>query len=141
MSVNFLSRQVQVRRLRRGLAVLLALPMLAGAPIAAFPQAPTNDNVTTTPIKHVIVIIGENRSFDSIYATYTPRPGQSIVNLLSNGIITESGAPGENFSLTAQSAATVTGTYVISPSNKVPYKTLPPPMTSYAPTNASDTVT
>jgi phospholipase C len=123
------------------LAWLLTLPMLAGAPIAAFPQAPTNDKVTTTPIKHMIVIIGENRTFDSIYATYKPRPGQSIVNLLSNGIITESGAPGENFSLTAQSAATVTGTYVISPSSKVPYKTLPPPMTSYAPTNASDTIT
>ena len=120
--------------------MLMLLPVLAGAPIAAFPQAANNDNTTTTPIKHVVVIIGENRSFDSIYATYKPRPGQSIVNLLSNGIITDNGTPGENFSLTAQSATTVTGTYAISPSDKVPYQTLPPPMTSYAPANASDSI-
>ena len=26
-----------------------------------------------TPIKHVIVIIGENRSFDHVFATYVPK--------------------------------------------------------------------
>ena len=40
-----------------------------------------------TPIKHVIVIIGENRSFDHVFATYVPRPGQTVHNLLSEGII------------------------------------------------------
>ena len=41
-----------------------------------------------TPIKHVIVIIGENRSFDHVFATYVPsRPGESVMNLLSQGII------------------------------------------------------
>ena len=29
---------------------------------------------TATPIKHVIVIIGENRSFDHVFATYKPKP-------------------------------------------------------------------
>jgi hypothetical protein len=34
-----------------------------------------DDNATATPIKHVIVLIGENRSFDNIYATYVPKKG------------------------------------------------------------------
>ena len=28
---------------------------------------------TATPIKHVIVLIGENRTFDHLFATYTPK--------------------------------------------------------------------
>ena len=42
---------------------------------------------TDTPIKHLIVLIGENRTFDNIFATYQPKQGQSVANLLSNGII------------------------------------------------------
>jgi len=34
-----------------------------------------NDNNTRTPIKHAIVIIGENRTFDHVFATYIPRRG------------------------------------------------------------------
>ena len=30
----------------------------------------------------MIVIIGENRSFDHLFATYTPPPGQSVWNTL-----------------------------------------------------------
>ncbi len=30
---------------------------------------------TETPIKHVIVLIGENRTFDNIYGTYVPKHG------------------------------------------------------------------
>ena len=33
----------------------------------------SNDNNTTTPIKHVILIIGENRTFDNVFGTYKPR--------------------------------------------------------------------
>ena len=43
---------------------------------------PSRDNDTTTPIKHVIVIIGENRSFDHIFATYVPQEGRNSWNLL-----------------------------------------------------------
>ncbi len=32
---------------------------------------------TKTPIKHVIVIIGENRTFDHIFATYRPKHGEN----------------------------------------------------------------
>ncbi len=51
---------------------------------------------TATPIKHVIVIIGENRTFDNVYGTYIPRPGQHVANLLSRGIVRPDGTPGPN---------------------------------------------
>jgi phospholipase C len=57
---------------------------------------------TETPIKHVIVLIGENRSFDNVFATYRPKHDQSIGNLLSKGIILPSGAAGPNFAQSQQ---------------------------------------
>ena len=59
--------------------------------------------------RHVIIIIGENRSFDHVYATYKPRKGERIDNLLSKGIINADGTPGPNYNLSAQSSATLTG--------------------------------
>src|SRR5215468_9841337 len=56
---------------------------------------------TATPIKHVIVIIGENRTFDNIYATYVPKHG-TVSNLLSLGIIHRDGSPGPNAGLATQ---------------------------------------
>jgi phospholipase C len=40
---------------------------------------------TETPIEHVIIIVGENRSFDHLFATYMPPNGESVWNLLSKG--------------------------------------------------------
>jgi phospholipase C len=57
---------------------------------------------TRTPIKHVIVIIGENRSFDHVFGLYEPKHGQRIANLLSKGIVKEDGTPGPNFAKAAQ---------------------------------------
>src|SRR5215831_4589008 len=57
---------------------------------------------TATPIKHLIVIIGENRTFDHVFATYRPKHDQSVANLLSKGIILPNGAPGPNFALSRQ---------------------------------------
>jgi phospholipase C len=38
------------------------------------PLSPTVDAIkTATPIRHVIIIVGENRSFDHWFATYLPR--------------------------------------------------------------------
>src|SRR5215475_10706890 len=59
------------------------------------------DQKTTTPIKHVIIIIGENRTFDNVYATYVPKHG-SVSNLLSKGIINADGSPGPNADLAKQ---------------------------------------
>lgn len=67
---------------------------------------PSRDNDTATPIKHVIVIIGENRSFDHVFATYKPKKSWVHVNnLLSQGIVNADGTPGPNFSKAEQTAA------------------------------------
>ena len=56
------------------------------------------DRQTVSPIKHVIVIVGENRSFDHLFATYRPRhKHEQVLNLLSEGIINADGSPGRNF--------------------------------------------
>lgn len=91
-----------------------------------------NSNDTTTPIKHVIVIIGENHTFDNIFGAFRPKNGQTVSNLLSKGIITASGGLGPNASLATQQQAIDTGTYSLDPKKTGPYKTLPQPNTTYA---------
>src|SRR5579863_6210408 len=89
---------------RQHLAVgvsLVALIANLGTPLPAAAQ----DAATATPIKHVIVIIGENRTFDHVFATYKPVAGESVSNLLSKGIVNEDGTPGPNFALASQSTA------------------------------------
>ena len=94
---------------------------------------------TATPIQHVIVIIGENRSFDHVYATYVPKNGQAVSNLLTKGIINADGTPGPRYSVSSQAAAVDTAAFAISPFNKLPYRNIPAPGTGGAPTAASDT--
>jgi phospholipase C len=96
---------------------------------------------TATPIKHVIILIGENRSFDNIYATYQPKNKQSALNLLSEKIITASGAPGPNFMASQQFQINTPypATYFIdalSTAGKTAYAqgSFPPPNTAYVPT-------
>jgi phospholipase C len=53
---------------------------------------------TSSPIKHVIIIVGENRSFDHLFATYVPKsPDERVLNLLSEHIIKADGTPDEKF--------------------------------------------
>lgn len=86
---------------------------------------------TATPIKHVIVIVGENRSFDHLFATYVPKPGETVNNLLSEGVVKADGTPGANYGRATQYNADVTGSpiYELSPTNKTPYTVLPAPLT------------
>jgi len=92
--------------LRIGLTSLALFQFSLGGPLASTAQAQTdNDNKTTSPIKHVIVIIGENRSYDHVFATYVPKSGQTTMNLLSEGIIKADGTPGPNFEKAHQRAA------------------------------------
>jgi phospholipase C len=65
----------------------------------------SNTSTTATPIQHVIVIIGENRSFDHVFATYVPTGQQIVWNLLSEQIVNADGTPGPNFKQAMQSAA------------------------------------
>jgi phospholipase C len=89
------------------------------------------DNRTRTPIKHVIVIIGENRTFDHLFATYQPKHHQRIWNLLSEGIVNEDGTPGPNYSLAEQFSAVDESpdTFEGSPMGKSLYSVLPVPLT------------
>jgi len=116
--------------------MLCALQMLATVPQSAFAATPIKSSTTpaapASPITNVIVIIGENRTFDHVYGTYVPREDQTISNLWSKGIVTLAGTPGPNFSQAAQSSAvdmggkTAEGVYSNSPSGKVKYALLPP---------------
>jgi phospholipase C len=82
-------------------AVGTILFALMSSGLAVADDQSDNDNAvrvkTKTPIKHLIVLIGENRTFDHIFATYQPKHNQSVANLLSNGIILANGSPGPNF--------------------------------------------
>jgi phospholipase C len=106
----------------RAAACLSAIALVL-QPVAPAFAAPPQD--TATPITHFIVIIGENRTFDHVFATYKPVAGESVSNLLSKGIVKEDGTPGPNFSLGRQSSAVDHGHYKMSPP-KTAYKTLPP---------------
>jgi phospholipase C len=88
---------------------------------------------TYTPVKHVIVIIGENHSFDNVYATYRAPRGQHVRNLLSEGIVTKTGGLGPNWRKAAQLKASDTKTYSVSPKITGAYKSLPRPNTTYVP--------
>ena len=65
-------------RIERACAAILWLSIGATMVQAADPAEST---ATQTPIKHVIVIIGENHSFDNVFATYVPGNGSQIWNL------------------------------------------------------------
>jgi phospholipase C len=90
-------------------------------------------NSTRTPIKHVILIIGENRTFDHVFATYYPPQGQTVKNLLSERIIRASGDPGPNAKAATQWQAADTTTYSISPSKTEAFNELPAMNTDGAP--------
>ena len=121
-----------------GLGVLLSCgPALAGD---------DHGQETATPIKHVIVLIGENWTFDGIYATYQPKNKQSVSNLLSRGVVMASGDPGPDFdySLQYQINQPYPAKYFIdamSTAGKTAYKqapgtpSFPPPNTAYVPTS------
>ena len=120
------SRRRNLKRRTRpffALAVGLAnatAPNLAGA-------AP---RPSVTPIKHVIVIVGEGRSFDHVFATYKPVHGnETILNLLSRGIVKDDGTSGPNYRQAQQFEATDTGVYRIAPQKTGSYLVLPPALT------------
>src|ERR1700678_2517301 len=78
--------------------VLLNPAMVAGAPLPGNPGN-GNEGKTATPIKHLVVIFGENISFDHYFGTYPvatnpkgepqfhAQPGTPSVNGLSNALL------------------------------------------------------
>jgi phospholipase C len=119
------------RSVRLAFVSLATLQFSFAAPLAAIAQAantPAGD--ARSPIKHVIVIVGENRSFDHLFATYKPRDGEFVENLLSKHIIREDGSPDHRFALHEQESASTADSAVfqISPKIKAPFATLPAPL-------------
>src|SRR5271156_5727595 len=121
---------------KTGLASAMILQLAIGNAFAAeAPNTHSRDFETASPIKHVIVIIGENRSFDHVFATYVPRPGQKVHNLLSEGIIqldaNKNAIPGPTFHKAQQLSASDQGsqdTFLLSPpKQEFPSNQLPAP--------------
>src|ERR1700677_475344 len=132
-----------LRCLRIGMASLALFQFAVGASLASAGQDEAanehpaqnhnhnNDGNTSSPIKHVIVIIGENRSFDHVFATYVPKHGQTVHNLLSEGIIKADGTPGPNFAKAEQRAAVdqAPDAFLLNPDKvSFPSNTLPAPL-------------
>ncbi|MBY6242257.1 phospholipase C [Methylosinus sp. Sm6] len=87
---------------------------------------------TTTPIRHVIIVVGENHTFDNVFGTYKPTGGQKISNLLSKGIVNADGTPGPNFALARQRIGTDVSNYHVTTPTVGTYGVLPQPYTTYA---------
>ena len=106
-----------------GRAAFAAALLVGISPCAVFAQR--------SPIEHVIVIVGENHTFDNVFGGYIPSPGQTVLNLLSQDIIDDNGKPGRNFSLARQRMAKddpKNPLYTIDPMRNGPYLKLPQPI-------------
>jgi phospholipase C len=116
----------------------LVLFQLSVGPVFAAAASPSDPGLgnTITPIKHVIVIIGENRSFDHVFATYEAPKGEHVDNLLSKGIIeldaNKNARPGPHFDRAQQLSAADLGStdsFLLSPpKQKFPDDHLPAPL-------------
>lgn len=123
-------RKEGTRRLAACIAALFSATTVM--PLAHADNSHVKDSDTATPIKHVIIIVGENRSFDNIYGTYVPPNGTKVLNLLSQGIVRADGSPGPNFAKAHQFKIVSPpngGKYFIAASSasKQLYATLPAP--------------
>ena len=125
-----------------GLSTLAVLGIGLGASASAELNDAPDGLKTATPIKHLVVVIGENRSFDHIYATYVPKTRHSILNLLSEGIVRSDGSPGRHFAAARQLVTSGQTSYFISVAkrNKTAYTTLPAPTLGGAPNMQSTTL-
>lgn len=132
---------------RLGLVALVIGQLSVAWPIstasgATPPESKTKVKIhTETPIQHVIVLIGENRTFDHLFATYVSPSGDYVRNLLSEGIINADGTPGMNFSKAAQFQAVApfrTKFFIsLKDEEKTPYVTLPEPTLNFSPSPAT----
>ncbi|MEJ2687304.1 MAG: alkaline phosphatase family protein [Gammaproteobacteria bacterium] len=127
--------QLDNKRLLRALGTAL-IGFAVSTPVVYAAERHVHEHDTATPIKHIILILGENRTFDSVFATFKPRKGQHVRNLLSEGIVRANGTPGPDFSRGRQWMAQDTDTYSIHPDKTAPYDTLGPITTTGTPANA-----
>ncbi|MDD1622387.1 MAG: hypothetical protein LUQ11_13000 [Methylococcaceae bacterium] len=95
----------------------------------ALHQAPAVAQTPATPIQHLIVVVGENVTFDTLFGAYQPPQGQSIKNLLSQGIINADGTPGPHFAKAMQRQGhNPTDKYSARPARDAALDVLPQPL-------------
>jgi phospholipase C len=132
-----------------GTSAALSFSLLASTVGFADNKSPVSDPAdavkTESPIKHVIILIGENRGTDHTFGVYKPSgKGQTISNFLSKGIVKENGSPGPNFSLAQQFSVKPQKSYYVGAPDKAkaPYGNrgqMPEPNTNGAPSAQSET--
>jgi phospholipase C len=126
MSTSLRAARPALAPLARALQRALARPALCG--VAALVPLAASAAPTTTPIKHLVVVVGENVSFDTLFGTYQPGAGQTVNNLLSQGIVNADGTPGPQYATTNQRrGVNDAGKWTIDPKRGAPYKPLPQP--------------
>jgi phospholipase C len=123
--------------LKTALPRRLGLLGVSLAALALSPGVRAEDAIThiktASPIKHVLIIVGENRSFDHLFATYMPKSrDERVLNLLSEHIIKADGSPDEKFDRAHQfqvtSAPNGASFFISAPSSKKSlYAKLPAP--------------
>ena len=121
--------------------IIAAVAIAFGAARSTLAASAVDSHAAKTPIKHLIVIVGENRTFDHLFGAYRPRDGHDVVNLLSQGIINGDGTPGPNFVKAQQWQAEDKDRYSIAPTRTAPFPSLPQPDTDHSlgqPPNVAD---
>jgi acid phosphatase len=113
----------------RAIALVVTTACMLSDPTARSVALP---NATETPIEHLIIVVGENITFDNLFATYEPPPGSKVANLLSRGIVDREGRPGPHFADAAQRKASVRDHYAVTPEISGGFSSLPQPGTTYA---------
>ena len=93
-------------RVAAAVAAALMAGVLSAGSASAGPRAHTAS--AQTPIKHVIVIVGENHTFDNVFATYQAAARPDGQHLLSEGIVRANGDPGAERRAARQWTATDT---------------------------------
>jgi acid phosphatase len=106
--------------------MMFRLPLLLTLVLSAV--AAHAEPAPRTPIRHLVVVVGENVSFDALFATYVPRPGQTVRNLRSEGIVRADGAPGPAYGRAVQRRqANRGGEWTLDLLRGAPYARLPQP--------------
>jgi phospholipase C len=119
---------------RKSQSLYSALMVLTGAGIIAgyLSSRSLAAPAPRSPIQHLIVIVGENHSFDNLFGAYRAVPGQTVLNLLSEGIVNADGSPGPHFDKARQWQAIDDDAYSIAPERTRPFAYLPRPNTTNA---------
>src|SRR5271154_2984180 len=136
---------IHLRRLWRLTAAVCAFSTFAWSTGFAANKDMCTSVKTASPIKHVIILIGENRGLDHTFGVYKPKGrGQTISNLLSKGIVNEDGTPGPNFAQAQQYSVAAQSSYYIGAPTiaKSPFNAtnvMPQPNTNGAPSAQSAT--